>query len=64
MARKKPTPTPEDRAAVERQLADPNYATEILMNRLVLSEAMKREERERRGRRRRLLRRLIPFVRA
>ena len=59
MRRKEPTPTPEDRAAVERQLADPEYAREQLMERLVLHEASKREAREREERRRRCWRRLL-----
>jgi hypothetical protein len=63
MRRKRPTPTPDDRKRAEEKLADPNYARDRLMERLVLSEAYEREARERRERRRRRLRRLVPFVR-
>jgi hypothetical protein len=60
--RKKPTPTPEDWQRAEEKLRDTEGTHRRLMEHLARSEAYEREERERAERRRRLLRRLIPFA--
>jgi hypothetical protein len=58
---KEPTPTPEDRARVRHQI---EHARETMEEILVRAEARRRVERERRERRWRLLRRLLPFRRS
>jgi len=54
-------PTPEDYEAARRELERP--PREIMLELGARHEARKRLEREARDRRRRLLRRLVPFIR-
>jgi hypothetical protein len=61
MAKKEIEPTPEDWERVRHSI---EHAREHLMETLVRSEARRRIEVERRERRARLLRRLMPFRRS